>query len=448
MHSIRRRLLLWLLSALVTAGGLAVIATWYKVRDEFSDMQDYHLQQYAYLLQQQSRFPGSASPFEGDGADLDFIGQIWGNGGVLRFSSHRSVPLPPLPAARLATMDWQGERYRVFSLTREGVTVQVAQSLKTREQALNAIALRLVAPLAAAVPLLALLIWVAVGRGLSPARQLAGEIARRSPVALEPLPVAPVPEEIRPMAEALNDLLARLQEALASQRRFVGDAAHELRSPLTALSLQLEILERARNDGERRQAVLRLRGGIERCVHLVQQLLTMARVDPDAPPGPAETVALGPLAREVIAQHAPLAESRHIDLGLAREVPVTVTGEREGLRTLLSNLVDNAVRYTPQGGRVDVSTGQAGADAVIEVMDNGPGIPAAERERVFDRFYRGAGPDSDGSGLGLAIVRRIADRHGATVSLSEGDGGRGLKVKVVLPQEVPPPGARRPGQAG
>jgi two-component system OmpR family sensor kinase len=223
---------------------------------------------------------------------------------------------------------------------------------------------------------------------------------------------------------------------MAAQRAFVADAAHELRTPLAALKLQTQ-LARDSEGAERTAALGELEGGLDRATHVVRQLLTLARLEPGAEAAPSRApVALTELARQTVADHAVLAERGHVDLGVAaaREDAIALA-DGGALRTLLANLVDNAVRYTPAGGRVDVSTGVDGGRPWLEVADTGPGIPAAERERVFDRFYRLPGTAASGSGLGLAIVRAIADRNGATVALGDTAGG-GLTVRVTFQEQA------------
>ncbi|MCL6469990.1 MAG: two-component sensor histidine kinase, partial [Ralstonia sp.] len=243
-----------------------------------------------------------------------------------------------------------------------------------------------------------------------------------------------LPDEIRPLTNALNDLLARLGTALAHQRAFVADAAHALRTPLAALKLQLQVADRAENEDERRAAHADLHRGVERMIRLVGQLLTLARQEPGAADTQRATVALDAVAADVVAELSPAAVQKRIDLGIAVESqPASVIGNADALRVLLVNLVDNALNYCPRGARVDVSTAHTpdgGAQLVVE--DNGPGIPAEERERVLDRFYRPAQAPTGGSGLGLAIVREIAQAHDATLALEAREGG-GLRVVLRFP---------------
>jgi two-component system OmpR family sensor kinase len=277
---------------------------------------------------------------------------------------------------------------------------------------------------------------VAVGQALRPLERLTGLVKARRVHALEPLSDAQLPDEVRPLVGALNELLARLQAALGRERAFMADAAHELRTPLTALHLQMDMLARASGEAERSAAMERLSAGVQRAIRLVEQMLALAREQPRTPPRRVP-VELEPLAREVIAELLPLADAHHIDLGLGVTRPLSVSGDPDALRTLLRNLVDNAVRYGGDGGRVDVSVEDAGsADApraALAVTDSGPGIPPEERARVFDRFYRRAGAAPPGSGLGLSIVKAIADAHGATLTLTGGPDGRGLRVIVSFP---------------
>jgi two-component system OmpR family sensor kinase len=317
--------------------------------------------------------------------------------------------------------------------------------MRERRELAASMALRTIVPLLAVLPVLGLLIWFIIARGLKPLERVATAVGRRSPTQLEPLAERDLPREVRPLVQALNGLLQRLGEALAAQRTFIADAAHELRTPLTAVHLQAQLAERAATDAERRKALADLKSGLERATRLSEQLLTLARTEPGV--GVAERAAasvdLSALSRDVIAELAPLAADKEIDLGLSEGGSAAVRGDRDALRTLLSNVVDNALRYTPAKGRVDVAVGPEGDRIALVVRDNGPGITPAERARVFDRFYRGQpvavpGDAAErtsvrGSGLGLAIVKRIAEWHGAEIALGAGLDGKGLGVTVRFP---------------
>jgi two-component system OmpR family sensor kinase len=286
------------------------------------------------------------------------------------------------------------------------------------------------------MPALGLFVWWIVGRSLRPLDVIANSVRARRPYALDPLPVAGVPEEIRPLVDATNELLARLEVMLRHERAFIADAAHELRTPLTALSLQLQALEVATPGAAAATARQQLAAGVARATRLVEQLLSLARHQ-GRPQGERAPVPLHEVARDAVLELVRAADAKHVDLGLAHADPAVVTGDREALRVLVTNLVDNAVRYTPQGGRVDVSvshrTGPGDGDVVLEVTDTGPGIPVEERTRVFDRFYRVPGAAPGGSGIGLAIVASIAEQHGASVELDSAAESSGLRVRVRFP---------------
>jgi two-component system, OmpR family, sensor kinase len=309
--------------------------------------------------------------------------------------------------------------------------------MSVRQKQAAELALQTLKPFALLLPVLALLIWFAVGLALEPLRRLTAQVKVRRVDALDALPAEPLPDEVQPLVLALNDLLARLRAALGRERAFMADAAHELRTPLTALYLQLGMLARASGEAEREAAMSTLSAGVQRAIHLIEQMLMLARQEPRADSSRVP-VRLDELAREIVTELVPLADAGHIDLGVSAAQAVTIAGDPDALRTLLRNLIDNAVRYSPAGGRVDVAVERTAGAAHLTVSDNGPGIPPEERKRVLDRFYRRAGTAPSGSGLGLAIVKAIADAHGATVALTEGPSGNGLAVSVSFPTELPP----------
>jgi two-component system OmpR family sensor kinase len=431
IKSIRRQLLLWLLGLLVAAG-LAVAAGLYvKLRAEANELFDYDLQQMALSLRDQVLEQGSATiPNE---PQYDFVIQIWDRAGVRIYLSNPHSVLPNRAQLGFTTVMTSEGAWRVFSVELRDRVIQVAQPLRVRERLAAQQALRTLLPFTLVLPILGVLIWVIVGRGLRPLDQVAHAVSERSARALTPLSAAGLPVEVRPLVQALNDLLARLGHSIEAQRNFVADAAHELRTPLTAVQLQLQLAERAKTDEERELAFAQLREGLKRTIHLVQQLLTLARQEPDFTARPFAPVDLSELTRQVVGELTPFAVAKDIDLGVSRLEPAIVNGDAEGLRVMLSNLIDNAIRYIPRDGKIDVAiTREAGAP-VLSVTDNGPGIPPEERERVLDRFYRREGTGVAGSGLGLTIVKNVAARHGAVLALADGDGGVGLRVSVRFP---------------
>ncbi len=431
MNSIRKKLLLALIGAMSLVLLVGAWATYGAAREEANSIFDYHLEQIALAVRDQE-FNGRTGALASD-ERLEIVLRIWDRNGLTIYYSRPHGELPDVARLGFSTERTASGAWRIYAVQHRGQTIAVAQPMKVRARIAAAAALRTLIPFVVLLPLAALLIWFVVGRELRPLTGLAGSVARRTPDALDPIGEAGVPDEALPLVRALNDLLTRLQTALKTQRDFIADAAHELRTPLTALQLQAQLIERAEDNQTRQAALADLRAGLERTTHVVSQLLTLARNEPGAAhPAPGD-VNLADLCRQSVIDHATLAAARNIDLGLADcASDATVSGQAAALRTLLDNLVANAVRYTPPGGRVDVACGRDDDTAWLTVQDNGPGIPLDERERVFDRFYRRPGQTASGSGLGLSIVQAIARQHGARVALADAPGG-GLLVRVDFP---------------
>ena len=431
MNSIRQRLLLWLLAGIALLLAASGYATYRQARGEINALFDYQLQQMALALRNQNLLT-LAIGTDSDGGDL--LVQIWDRGRGLLYVSQPQSELPFATQAGFSDLVWRDQAWRLFALYAGTRVVQIAQPLGVRLRMSADIALHNLLPFLLLLPGIGFVVWFGVGAGLRPLDRIAADIQRRRPSALEPAPVERLPREITPLLNALNELLARLAQTLERQRQFIADAAHELRTPLTAVRLQADLARQA-VDGELRAEALRDLGiGLERATHLVEQLLALARVDASPTVSRAEPVDLLDLAKQTIAAQAAIADTRHLDLGLLQsDFRLRVTGNSNELRTLLDNLVDNALRYTPPGGRVGVSVYSTEKEVVLAVQDTGPGIPPAEQARVFDRFYRSASTATPGSGLGLAIVKGIADRHGARIRLSRPEEGPGLRVTVHFP---------------
>ncbi|MDK9725615.1 MAG: ATP-binding protein [Sterolibacteriaceae bacterium MAG5] len=358
--------------------------------------------------------------------------QIWHDDGALVLRS------PNAPTTPLAQADGYSEtrgadgHWRFYSQwdQHRRHRVQVAENHAVRDELIGHIAWRLLVPALFGLPLLGVWVWFATRRALAPLDAAAAEIGARAPERLQPVAPESAPAEIRPLLDALNDLFRRVEQAIEGERRFTADAAHELRTPLAAIAAQARVAARARDEAERSHALAQLAAGTARAAHLVDQLLTLARLDPQQG-APHAAVRLDALAEEVCAAHGLQALEKGIALEL-EAAPAEAGGNGELLRILLRNLVDNAIRYTPRNGRVAVAVAPTQAGVRLTVVDSGPGIPAAERERMLERFSRLAGQEIDGSGLGLSIVRRIAELHGARLTLGDAPGG-GLAVSVDFP---------------
>jgi signal transduction histidine kinase len=431
MKSIRTRLsVVLLLAAIFTALALGLI-TYRQTLKENEELFDYQLRQIALSLRDQGYVARPSAPYGADSETPDVVVQIWTADGTVAYLSHPGNPVPDRATLGFADMDYGGRRWRVYSLAAQDRIIQVAQPLELRRGLVAAAALRSLTPLLAFAPLMALLIWWLVGDSLSSLHRLAREVTQRDARALDEISEQGLPTEIAPLVGALNSLLARLKRAFSSQRAFVADAAHELRSPLTALKLQLQLLARAPDEAARSQALVKLNQGVDRAAHLIEQLLTAARTDPNDTTIVFQPTDLAELMRHAIADVFLLAQERRIDIELDAPEHVTITGDAAALRILARNLLDNAIRYTPPGGAVRVAVAGSDGQASLTVEDSGPGIPEKERERVFDRFYRREVNEQAGSGLGLSIVKNIAEQHGARIELGVAAQG-GLKATAVF----------------
>ena len=443
MRSIRRTLLVWLLLGLAAVAVLATVATYFDTKREIGEIFDLQLKQLAYSTRVDDLIRGRQPSVSGPGTDRtagvsEIVTQIWDRDGVLVYYSRPGTGLPVPATEGYSDVMQAGRAWRVYTHVEGRHALQVAHALDERREIAAQSALRTLLPLAALIPFLGVLIWLAVGRGLKPLETMSRAVAKRQPDAMAPLAESGLPEELRPLAGSINALLARLDDALNAQRRFTADAAHELRTPLAALKLQVELAARAPDAAARADALAQLEAGADRASHLVEQLLAVARLEPEALARHFTDCDLVALAKESLVARAVLAADKQIDAGLARATAVRVRGDPASLSMLLANLLDNALRYTPEGGRIDVAVDDDAGHAVLSVADNGPGIAPHERERVFDRFHRGVsastGGGATGSGLGLSIVKRIADAHGATITLDAGDDGRGLVARVRFPR--------------
>jgi two-component system sensor histidine kinase QseC len=368
------------------------------------------------------------------------IFQVWQLPGRQMVLHSEHAPLLPLAEKLYGYTDTRigDELWRVFTITNEEfkIRVDVAENYSGREELARIIAIRVMIPLFVVIPILALVLWFAVGRALFPLRRLALEVKRRKPTHLDPVNAYDAPVEITPVMESLNTLFERLQRTFDNERRFTADAAHELRTPLAGIKIQAQVVLRDKNEQRRRQAAQHLISAVDRTSRLVEQLLTLARLDPETGIVDPRSVRLGKLAAEVIADLASLAFEKRIDISMTDECNRELIVHQDAMSILIRNLVDNALRYTPRGGIVEVAIKEQGDQVVLSVIDSGPGIPDEERPRVLERFYR-LTQAGVGSGLGLSIVQRIAQLHRGTMELRTSRYG-GLQIDVTFPLAPPP----------
>ncbi|WP_353234556.1 ATP-binding protein [Diaphorobacter ruginosibacter] len=443
--SLGKRLLLLICAAIALTALLQGVLAYRNALAQTDTLFDYQMQQTAFALR--AGLPvdakGRAQGTPAEDENREFIVQVWTNEGLRIFESALGAALPQNAVLGFADVSARGTTYRVFSLQTRSQVIQVAQDMRVRRLLARDAAWRSLLPIALLVPLLALAVWWVVRSSLAPVQRVRREIALRRPQDLSPVATDALPDEVLPLVSEFNALLSRMQRAFEAQQHFVADAAHELRSPLAALKLQVQALQRAQDDTARAQATARLVSGIDRAARLVEQLMLLARQEERAAAGADhQPLRLDELARQAVADAAPFAVQRDIDIGLQQADAVTVAGQADALRTLMRNLIDNAIKYAPEGGTVDVRVcrgeddGGRGGAALFIVDDSGPGIAPEHRAGVMRRFHRAAlegQAQVQGSGLGLAIVDAIARAHGASVRLDTAPELGGLRVTVRIP---------------
>jgi two-component system, OmpR family, sensor histidine kinase QseC len=435
--SLRRRLLLWVSLATLLTYVLAAALSYQQARHEVKELMDGQMTKSARLLLVQAKgdprlLAGLAESMaalrgvKSRSNELSIEFQIGhGDGRVLARSKH--APAAPLTGELgYATIEHNGTPWRSLILeTPDGAyRVQVSQSVRLRNKEALEIANKTAAPLVVLLPLLILLIYVSIRRGLKPLDDLAGDVAARSPENLSPLAPAAAPAETLPLVTALNRLFARVVTTLDNERRFTADAAHELRTPLAALKVQAQVAQATKDAHQRGHALSQVIAGADRATRLVEQLLRLARLDPLLSLPNAQPIDLGMLAAAAVddAHDAACRRQQTIDID-SPEDAIVVRGDTDLLAVALRNLVDNALRYTPAGGMVHLRVAREDGTPLVEVADNGPGVPDGELPRLVERFYRGRDNAAEGSGLGLAIVGRIAELHGARLDLRNLAGG-------------------------
>lgn len=361
--------------------------------------------------------------------------QVWNNSGKLLLHSS-TAPKIPLTTEKNGFSDkiLANQKWRVFTTYNDkaGIKTILAERYDTRNELGHRIAQDDLYIMLLTFPLSGLLIWIIIGRGLDSLDRVAQEVANRAPTHLEPVNLQEVPEEIKPVIDELNKLFYRLQEGFEREKRFAADAAHELRTPLAALKAQAQVALNTDNLDEKNVALQKLIASVNRSTHIVQQLLIMSRLVPEAANlNDIMSVNLVKITREVLAMLAPNAVEKHIELEFDHEKPIpNFLGNPTALSILVRNLVDNAIRYCMIDGKVLVRVYTMNNELILEVRDNGPGIPAELQSRVFERFFRVLGNKSPGSGLGLAIVRQISELHGGRVVLDSPKEGTGLIVRA------------------
>jgi two-component system sensor histidine kinase QseC len=449
--SLRRRLLLLLLSMISLVWGLAGYIAWSSSHHEVDEVMDTQLANSAELLLTLTRHELEEAledpeeivefrkleefPVNPQNEEYRIAFQIYDHHGHLLLASP-NAPAKMAPGLHNQFEDhwYNGRGWRGITYQADVGAVVVAMPLEPREEMVDYILLNSLWPIPVSLIIVALLVWWAVGRGLAPLDQVAGELAQRDSEDLSHLPDQQTPKEIRPLVDALNRLLGRLSHTLENERRFTADAAHELRTPLTAIKIQAEVAQRAQEPQRRARALEQITQGIDRTTHLVEQLLTLARADTSrAHALERKQLDLAALVRQEMAQQAPEALEKQLQLEFDNQAEgLRIQGDPKLLAVLLRNLINNAVKYARPDGQILVSIQTQEHALRLSVADNGPGIPPEQRQQLFERFKRG-NQQVAGSGLGLSIVKRITELHQTTIRLEDGLNGEGLGVVLEFP---------------
>lgn len=436
MRSLRIRLILLLGVAILAAATVQFATSFRASMQAANTLFDYHMRQMAFaLLEGGFEQVELHSSLAARDDSFDFVIQVWSEERARVYQSRSYQFLPKQGVLGYSTVVLENGDWRVYAVQTPSRTVQVAQKLSSRRDRSFTLALHAVWPVIPVSLVLFGVVWWVVSSAFAPLNRIGIELANRNMDSLEPVSDNGVPKEVSLLVAELNSLLRRMAQALQSQHRFVADAAHELRSPVTALKLQVQILAKARDDTTRMQAIGRLLGGIDRSARLVEQLLALAREEPSARELDLGIVALNACVSQAISDVGPFALSKKIELRCDEIAATSALGDAESLRIMIRNLLDNAVRYTPESGLVKIGLVNKGATAELLIEDSGPGIPETNRPRIFDRFYRVPGSSTTGSGLGLAIVKAIADRHNAKLILGASSIG-GLAVTITFTSQT------------
>jgi two-component system, OmpR family, sensor kinase len=430
IRSLRGRLFIGLTATIVLTGAIGAIFTYEWAFDEAIEIQDSALIQIASLAQSGSFSVNPPVREIEENAQVQLI-ELGKTAGAAP-DQHQLFELKDgLHAATLG-----GRAIRVLVGTRpDGSRYAAAQPTSVRDDTAEDLAARALLPIVALIPCLLIVTGLVITRSLRPLIQLAGNLDARRADDLHPMPATDAPTELCPFITSINGLLTRIRLLLDQQRRFIADAAHELRTPITALSLQAENLDAVELPEGARSRAAALRQGMHRTKHLLDQLLALARYEANPIASEMPQVSLDQTAKEVAADLLSPAADRGIDLGFEIVEPVMVRGEPAILAILIRNLLDNALRHTPDGGRIDIGVYREDDWAVLQIEDSGLGIPVADLERIFEPFYRGSRPQGEGAGLGLSIVKRTAERLGGEVSLDNmmGHDRSGVRAIVRLP---------------
>lgn len=431
--SIKKGLFLGLLIGATFSISLITLILFFEIKDEVYEIMDYQMEQLAFMhrLQNYPRQINTKSGFEED--KIDSLVQIWDKSTTLIYSSDSSLSFPITTQSGFSIITWKGEKWRIL-LEKGQETIQIVQAMKLREKVIFSITTKFIFIMLIFLFFLGGWVLLVIKISFNPLNNVRKQIGERKASLLTPIYDKNVPEEIRPLIKELNSLLSRLDKALKNQKRFLADAAHELRTPITALDLQIQNARYATSEEERTLVIQKLKRGINRASAVINQLLAISRMESDFLENEVMSIDIEELISRVLLDYSMIAAEQNITITFQPQRGATLLqGNAKSLEVMLSSLLDNAIKYSPSKANIWIYTLRNTNGVTISIIDQGPGIPTEERKKVFERFYRYKGESVQGSGLGLSIVKDIADFHDATISLEDGFDGKGLKVSVFFP---------------
>ena len=431
-RSLKGQLILWLVLLLTLMALLSSALSFFLSLGEANTLMDHQLIHIARSVDEGSQLAAMRRRFRSENSleqQEDFVIQVWMNGLPVR-TSRPDFNLPRAPGTGFSDLELPNGQddghWRAYTVYYPDRVVQISQAERVRLDIAIHSALRELMPGLIMIPLSWIMIGLIVSRLMKPVELITQAAVNRDINSLAPLPADNIPAEIAPLINAINSMVYKLSQALSAQRAFLSDAAHELRTPLAALQLQIDTLKQSPSPQEFDSRIQDMQRGIQRASHLVGQLLRISRYEAQAHPPERQVILLNNLVKEIIADFVPLAGLRHIDLGMTNDEPGCIMGNPEDIRILLGNLIDNAIRYTSSNGKVDIAVSADPGHIRVSICDTGTGIPDALLPRVFDRFFRAAGQGTEGSGIGLAIVKTIAERESVVLRLENRTDRNGL----------------------
>lgn len=434
MSSLKNQLIVWIIGLLTAVGVVASVISFVFAQMQANTFLDQQLQEIARSVDEGSQFPEMRRNYIRESRaeqTREFVIQVW-EPNKATVCSRPDFDMPISIKAGFRDRRWHGIKWRVYTMVHKHRTVQVSQEEVVRTEIATQSAAWVLLPFLFLIPLSWVIVAFLIGRLLRPLQMVISAAIKRDINSNSPLPSNNIPTEVTPLINAINDLIVRLSKALKLQRKFISDAAHGLRTPLAALQLQIENLPQNKSEEDMVARINDMRRGAQRATRMVRQLLQISRYESQDKPITRIEFELVELVKECIAEIIPVADQHGVDLGMTYAEPVKVKSNRGDLQICIGNLLENAVRYTPEGGAVDISVKRWESKAILEICDTGPGIPESEITKVFDRFYRATRQDIEGTGIGLAIVKMITDREAIKLEFLNREDRSGLRVRLEI----------------